>query len=81
MKTAKLACLCAALTAAAVAHAAAPVVGLSGPEVRKLDWNTRMLQSADVNGDKLADLLVANNDRGTVDILLQLKAGDSREAA
>jgi hypothetical protein len=80
MKTAPLACLCAALTAAAAVHAAAPVVGLAGPEVRKLDWNTRMLQSADVNGDRLTDLLVANNDRGTVDLLLQLKAGDAREA-
>jgi hypothetical protein len=81
MKTATLACLCAALTATAAVHAAAPVVGLAGPEVRKLDWNTRMLQSADVNGDGLADLLVANNDRGTVDVLLQTKAGESRETS
>lgn len=80
MKTATIACLWAAFTAAGI-HAAAPVVGLSGPEVRKLDWNTRMLQSADVNGDGLNDLLVANNDRGTVDILFQLKPGEARESA
>lgn len=77
--TASVACLCVALAPAA--HAAAPFVGLTGPEVRKLDWNTRMLHAADMDGDGLADLVVANNDRGTVDILIQLKAGETRETA
>lgn len=63
------------------ARAAAPDVVLAGPEVQKLDWNTRMMQSADVNGDGLRDVLVANNDRGTIDILFQLKPGEARAAA
>ena len=65
--------------AAAGARGAAPDVVLSGPDVQKLDWNTRALQTADVNGDGLLDVLVANNDRATVDILYQLKPGESRE--
>lgn len=68
------------LLAVAGARAAAPDVALSGPDVKKLDWNTRALQVADINGDGLLDALVANNDRATVDILYQLKAGESRES-
>ncbi len=67
--------------AATAAHAAAPDVVLSGPEVQKLDWNTHVLQAVDMNGDGLLDVLVANNDRATVDILYQLKPGEAREAA
>lgn len=65
----------------AALRAAAPDVALSGPEVRKLDWNTRMLQAADIDGDGRTDLLVANNDRGTIDILRQLTPGEARAAA
>ncbi|HSI08661.1 MAG: FG-GAP repeat domain-containing protein [Rariglobus sp.] len=78
MNTRLFAIFCLALTAA---RAAAPDVVLAGPEVQKLDWNTRMLQAADVNGDGLKDVLVANNDRGTIDILFQLKPGEARAAA
>jgi len=67
------------MLAVAAARASAPDVVLSGPDVQKLDWNTRALQVADVNGDGLLDVLVANNDRATVDILYQLKPGESRE--
>jgi hypothetical protein len=67
------------LVAGAALHAAAPEVVLSGPDVQKLDWNTRVLQAVDMNDDGLLDLLVANNDRATIDILYQLKAGDARE--
>ena len=67
--------------ACSFARAAAPEVALSGPEVEKLDWNIRILQTADINGDGLLDVLVANNDRATIDILHQLKPGEAREAA
>lgn len=78
MNTRLLAIFCVVLISA---RAAAPEVVLGGPEVQKLDWNTRMLQAVDVNGDGLKDVLVANNDRGTVDILYQLKPGEARAAA
>ncbi|MFA6959905.1 MAG: VCBS repeat-containing protein [Opitutaceae bacterium] len=71
----------AVLSLPVLVHAAAPEVALSGPEVQKLDWNTRVLQAADVNSDGLLDVLVANNDRATVDILYQLKPGEAREVA
>jgi hypothetical protein len=53
MNTRLLAIFCVALTAA---RASAPDVVLAGPEVQKLDWNTRMMQAADVNGDGLKDV-------------------------
>lgn len=65
---------------APAAQATAPDVVLDGPYVQKLDWNIRVLQAVDVNGDGLLDVLVANNDRATVDILFQLKRGEAREA-
>ncbi len=64
-----------------VARADAPDVVLSGPEIEKLDWNTRSLQAVDMDGDHLQDLVLINNDRATVDILYQLKPGVAREDA
>jgi hypothetical protein len=54
-------------------------VSLRGPEVVKLDWNTRSLQACDLNRDGLNDLVVANNDRSTIEILYQLKPGAPNE--
>jgi len=54
-------------------------VALRGPEVMKLDWNVRALQASDLNRDGLNDLVVANNDRSTVDILYQLKPGSPND--
>ncbi|MGC4072614.1 MAG: VCBS repeat-containing protein [Nibricoccus sp.] len=65
---------------AAQPAAPAAVVTLRGPEVVKLDWNTRALQVADINGDGLADLAVANNDHSAIEILYQLKPGAPLEA-
>lgn len=58
----------------AVGEPASPVA-LRGPEVVKLDWNTRSIQAVDLNKDGLNDLVVANNDRSTIEILYQLKPG------
>ncbi|MDF3057357.1 MAG: hypothetical protein K0R17_1572 [Rariglobus sp.] len=79
--TVPLSCVLAACISALTAQAAAPEVVLAGPDVQKLDWNARGLQAVDMNGDGLLDVLVANNDRATIDILYQLKPGDAREAA
>lgn len=46
-------------------------LGFKGPEVLKLDWATRSLNSADVNGDGLNDLVVVNNDLSKIEILYQ----------
>ena len=54
-------------------------VVLRGPEVMKLDWNTRSIQACDMNRDGLNDLVVANNDRSTIDILYQLKPGAAND--
>jgi|GEM_PF-242434 len=47
---------------------------LRGPDVIKLDWNTRGLTFADINGDGLNDLLVINNATAKIDLLYQADA-------
>jgi hypothetical protein len=54
-------------------------VTLRGPEVMKLDWNTRAMQVGDLNRDGLNDIIVANNDHSTIEILYQLKPGVANE--
>ena len=76
-----LVCAAQSLTGAEPQPTPAPVVALRGPEVVKLEWNTRALQVADLNGDGLADLAVANNDRSSIEILYQLKPGAPLEVA
>lgn len=59
------------VVAAAAAATPAKEIILGGPEVVKLDWNTRSLQSADLNQDGRRDLIVINNDRSSIDLLYQ----------
>lgn len=62
--------------------AAPPVVkeiALRGPEVIKLDWNTRALQAVDLDHDGRLDLAVVNNDRSAIDLLYQVKPGTPLE--
>lgn len=66
------------LVAAAPAHAD---LAFGGPEVFKLDWNTRALRAADLNGDGRTDLVLINNDRSAIEILEQLAPGEERPAA
>lgn len=51
-----------------------PVLG--GPEVVKLDWNTRGLVAADFDGDGRTDLALINNDRSRIEMLLQREPGE-----
>ena len=44
---------------------------LSGPEVAKIDWNTRGLVAHDLDGDKRVDLALINNDRAAIELLYQ----------
>ncbi len=61
--------------APASAVKSAPKLHLTGPEIVKLDWNTRCPRSADFNADGLPDIALINQDRARVEILLQGKAG------
>ena len=54
---------------------APPVLG--GPEIVKLDWNTRRIVPVDLNQDGLLDLAVINNDRARIEMLLQRAPGDT----
>lgn len=58
-----------------------PTLRFSGPEVVKLDWNTRCPRTADFNGDNLPDLAVLNLDRSRIEFLLQRKDGPKAGSA
>jgi hypothetical protein len=67
-----------AAVASGVDGAAEPIaetLGLGGPEVFKVDWNTRSLTACDVDRDERTDLVVLNNGRAKIDILYQRKPG------
>ncbi len=70
-------CLTLALSVARLAgapeSAPAPVAApwFSGPEVAKLDWNTRALVAHDLDGDGRIDLALINNDRAAIELLHQ----------
>lgn len=50
-------------------------LSFSGPEVLKLDWNTRSLNVSDLNNDGLNDLALINNDTAKIEIMYQLAEG------
>lgn len=50
-------------------------VYLGGPEVTKLDWNTRALVKADFDGDQRLDLALINNDTAKIELLFQHEPG------
>lgn len=51
-------------------------VWLSGPEVALASWGTRSLTAADLNGNGLTDLIVADNEGGRVRIFFQRAPGE-----
>lgn len=60
-----------ALPAADPAPSAPPPPVLLGPEVVKLDWNTRALVAHDLDGDGRRDLALINNGRASIELLFQ----------
>ncbi len=58
----------------------APGPALGGPEVMKLDWNTRSLVAHDLDGDGRTDLAVINNNRASIELLYQLDPAAPRGA-
>lgn len=67
-----LAVLCLALP---VAAADGPAWSFAPPEHFRLDWDTHGLRIADVNGDKLNDIVLFNNARARIECLLQRAPG------
>jgi hypothetical protein len=53
---------------------------LVGPRILKLDWSTRGLCSADLDGDGRIDLAVANNDKAQIDLLFQRTPEEIKKA-
>ncbi|MEM8867837.1 MAG: VCBS repeat-containing protein [Verrucomicrobiota bacterium] len=58
------------------AETVAPL-SFTGPEVLKLDWTTRSMKAADINGDGLNDFALINNDRSKIEIFYQKGEGDA----
>lgn len=54
-----------------------PGIALTGPEVVKLDRNTRGLTAADMDANGRTDLLLINNDKARIEILYQLAPGEA----
>jgi hypothetical protein len=55
-------------------------VVLAGPEITKLDWNTRALVSHDIDGDGRLDLGLINNDSAKIELLYQTAPGEAAPA-
>ncbi len=70
--------LCCALCAPV---GSAPTLGLDGPEVVKLDRNTRALTAADIDANGRMDLLLINNDKARIEILYQLGPDEALPAS
>jgi hypothetical protein len=72
MSVRKLFCLMALCTAASVGPAAEDAVsfGFSGPETFPIDQQITQLRVADINGDGLNDLVVVNNARSRITLLI-----------
>ncbi len=64
----------AAIQIAQAGEAAKPVFGFLGPEIYKLQYDISFLRAADLNSDGLTDLLVANNAKARLDMLIQRKS-------
>ncbi|MCC5805477.1 MAG: VCBS repeat-containing protein [Opitutales bacterium] len=69
-------CLLAAVAVARGGAAADIPVILEGPEVLKLDWNTRSLSYGDLNNNGRLDFALINNDRGSVEMLFRRAEGE-----
>ena len=57
------------------------VFGFSGPEIFPVDEGISLLHSADLDGDGLNDLIVANNLRAKIDLLYNLTGKTNQAAA
>ncbi|MGY8687888.1 MAG: FG-GAP repeat domain-containing protein, partial [Verrucomicrobiales bacterium] len=71
-----LRCLAVGIALGAVsASAVAPALILSEAEIIKVQWDTRDLTAADLDGDDRQDLAVINNEEARIDLYYQLAPG------
>ena len=68
------------VTAPDAAETTGPAVSLGGPEVFKLDRNTRAMTAADFDGNGYPDIALINNDKAKIEILYQYGPDEPREA-
>src|SRR5688572_9947504 len=61
---------CAALVFSSRADTAINRFGFSGPEIFPIDAQISQLRAADINGDGKLDLVLANNSRAKINILI-----------
>ncbi len=52
-------------------------VGLAEADILKVDWDTRDLTSADLDGDGRQDLAIINNEQARIDLYYQLAPGET----
>lgn len=71
MKQFHMICSAAVVVACLNGISAGAEIGFAGMEMYKLDWETQGLRIADVNGDNLNDIVVANNAKTRIECLLQ----------
>jgi len=74
-----LGCLLVA-TAAVAANQDSNTFGFSGPETFPIDFQISNLRAADINGDGLTDIIVVNNSRSRINVLIN-QTGKTNRAA
>ena len=71
-------CSAVALTLGCTGQAATNRFGFNGPEIFPIDSQISLLHAADLDGDGLNDLVVVNNARSKINLLLQPNRQDQR---
>ncbi|HVJ79983.1 MAG TPA: VCBS repeat-containing protein, partial [Planctomycetia bacterium] len=71
----------ATLAGPAIAQDLAGYYGFLTPEIYKLDSRSSNLTSVDLNGDGLQDIVIVNNAKSQIDVLLQRRKADDGETS
>src|SRR5207302_1620654 len=74
-------CSAAKLFSAEPPSAGTNTFGFTGPEIFPIDPQIALLHAADIDGDGLTDLIVANNSRSKINILYNQTGSTNKTAA